>query len=99
MNARERHEELCDKITALLREYGDIIVSADSHDHDEDCSCNPPDWDHPLAIQHFALIFAIDDNSETSDRRGYWTFSVTPPNQRPYITRGLVEDWIEGFLC
>lgn len=94
---KDRHQELCDKLEALIREYGDVIHDEDMND--EICEHGaPPDWNHPLAIQHWALILTVDDQNTSQDYRGYWTFSVVPSSQRPYITRGMIEEWLESFL-
>lgn len=101
MYSRERHQELCDKIEALLREYSDAIPIHDPRcdEHPpEERSDSDPDWHHPLALQHWALIFTIDDSNPDPFRRGYWTLSVEPPTQRPYITLGLLEEAIARIL-
>lgn len=93
--SRERAEEFADKLNALVREYRDVALPPDEHgdcymDHAE------PDWDHPLSIQHWVLVFTIDDNASNFKERGYWTLSISPPSQRPYITQGLLTEYLDG---
>jgi len=93
----ERFQELCDKLEALVREYGDVICTEDMTE--DICEHGtPPDWSHPLAIQHWALVLTVDDQNTAAEHRGYWLFAVIPPQQRPYITRGMVEEYLDGIL-
>lgn len=93
-----RYAELCSKLEALMAEYGDVISWHDPMDSDdEEDEIYPPDWNHPLAIQHWTMILAVDDTNPEGSGRGYWTFNICPPTQRPYITKGLLSDWLESF--
>lgn len=92
----ERANEFTDKLEALCRDYHDVLdMQNDVDEWAEDHGHAPPDWDYPLSIQHWVLVLAVDDNSET--RRGYWRFGMVPPHQRPYITLGLLTEYLEGF--
>lgn len=98
---RKRRQELCDKIEALLREYGDILeVGWDDYCEEHEQRLPPtsaPDWQHPMAIQHWALVLTVDDSNADVTERGYWMFALSPPLQRPYITRGVLEEWLSEY--
>ena len=92
----ERAEEFSDKLNALIREYRDVALPQHSEDCEHYHEGADPDWDHPLSIQHWILVFTIDDTTDDGARRGYWTLSMCPPSQRPYITNGLLTEYLDG---
>lgn len=97
---RARWDELCEKIEVLIREYGDVIIDQEDicDEHNQQVAMgelNMPDFDSPLSIMDWSLVFSIEDNAKETIARGYWTLHVEPARQLPYRTRGLLESRLD----
>jgi hypothetical protein len=95
---RVRHalwDEMCDKIEALVREYGHIIH--DPEEYDEEEWGKPPDWKNPLSITDWMLVIGVEDLELSQEKRGHWVLHACPRNQLPYRSRGLIESVLDDL--
>jgi len=102
LERKPRWDELCDKVEALIREYGDVIMDADDVFNDDggtpDITDNDlPAWTDPMSILDWSLVIAVEDADPEISQRGHWILHLEPWRSPPYRTLGLLTQRIEDL--